>query len=74
MQLFVICDININSLDYESNIIVKSFFNYLFLHLKIYFVAAIGNHADVAYSEFSEFFCRGIRYSFSRNPEKSRKK
>ena len=31
-------------------------------------------HPDVAYSEFSEFFCRGIRYSFSRNPEKSWKK
>ena len=40
----MICDININSLDYESNIIVKSFFNYLFLHLKIYFLAAIGKH------------------------------
>ena len=31
-------------------------------------------HPDVAYSEFSEFFSRGIRYSFSRNPEKSWKK
>ena len=39
----MICDISINSLDYESNI-VKSFFSYLFLHLKIYFLAAIGKH------------------------------
>ena len=31
-------------------------------------------HPDVGYSGFSEFFCRGIRYSFSRNPEKSWKK
>ena len=44
MQLFVICDISINSLHYESNIIVKSFFNCLFLHLKIYFPTAIGKH------------------------------
>ena len=31
-------------------------------------------HPDVAYSEFSVFFCRGIQYRFSRNPEKSWKK
>ena len=37
----MICDININSLDYESNIIVKSC---LFLRLKIYFPTAIGKH------------------------------
>ena len=30
-------------------------------------------HPDVAYSEFLEFFCRGIWYSFSRNPEKVEK-
>ena len=40
----MICDISINSLGYESNIIIKSFFSYLFLHLKIYFLAAIGKH------------------------------
>ena len=40
----MIGDISINSLDYESNIIVKSFFNCLFLRLKIYFPTAIGKH------------------------------
>ena len=44
MQLFVICDININSLDYESNIIAKSFFNCLFVRLKMYFPTAIKKH------------------------------
>ena len=40
----MIGDISINSLDYESNIIVKSFFNCLFLRLKIYFPTAIDKH------------------------------
>ena len=40
----MICDISINSLDYESNIILKIFFNCLFLRLKTYFPTAIGKH------------------------------
>ena len=43
-QFFPIGDININSFDYESSIIVKSLFNCLFLRLKIYFPTAIGKH------------------------------
>ena len=46
-QLFVIGDININPLDYESNII-KSLLNCLFLRLKIYFPTAIGNHCALS--------------------------
>ena len=47
-QLFVIGDININPLDYESNIIIKSLLNCLFLRLKIYFPTAIGNHCALS--------------------------